>query len=188
MSAVVAFSMMIKMFDWMRLFSNTAHYITLIGETLNDSWSFMFILVANLMMFGVPLSIIDLNRAEENDIIQGDFNNWIMNDFMNQYTLALGDFSTDNFGNGGQIGIVYIFFGLATFFSIILMLNMLIAIMGDTYEKIIENRDVNEVKTLLSLMGEQSTNLLVFKLCYRIVRLGRHGHMHYMNHKQREKR
>ena len=61
-SAIVAFSMMIKMFDWMRLFSNTAHYITLIGETLKDSWSFMFILVANLMMFGVPLSIIDLNR------------------------------------------------------------------------------------------------------------------------------
>ena len=83
MSALVAFAMMIKMFDWMRLFSNTAHYITLIGETLKDSWSFMFILVANLMMFGVPLSIIDLNRTEGNDIIQGDFNNWIVNDFMN---------------------------------------------------------------------------------------------------------
>ena len=51
------------------------------------------------------------------------------------------------------------------------MLNMLIAIMGDTYERIIENREVNEVKTLLSLIGEQSTNLQVIDLCQRIIRL-----------------
>ena len=44
------------------------------------------------------------------------------------------------------------------------MLNMLIAIMGDTYEKIIENRDVNEVKTQLQLMGECATNIQVFSL------------------------
>ena len=77
MSALVAFSMMIKLFDWMRLFSETAHYVTLIFETLSDSASFIIILIANLMLFGVPMSIIDLNRSEENDIIQGDFGNWV---------------------------------------------------------------------------------------------------------------
>ena len=65
MSALVAFSMMMKLFDWMRLFSNTAHYITLIKETLRDSWSFLIILFANLMLFGVPMSIINFNRNEE---------------------------------------------------------------------------------------------------------------------------
>ena len=164
MSALVAFSMMIKLFDWMRLFKNTAHYVTLIGETLSDSASFIIILIANLMLFGVPMSIIDLNRDEENAIIQGDFKNWVINDFLNQYTLALGDWDDGNFDSGNQIALVYFFFALSTFFSIILMLNMLIAIMGDTYEKIIENRDVNEVKTLLQLMGECATNIQVFNL------------------------
>ena len=73
---------------------------------------------------------------------------------MVQYTLALGDWDSDNFAAGSQMPLIYIFFLLSTFFSIILMLNMLIAIMGDTYERIIENREVNEVKTLLSLIGE----------------------------------
>ena len=165
--------MMIKLFDWMRLFSNTAHYITLIGETIKDSGSFLVILAANLMLFGIPMSIIDLNREEENRNIQGDFNNWVTNDFINQYNLALGAWDSDNYAAGNQIALIYVFFGLSTFFSIILMLNMLIAIMGDTYEKIIENRDVNEVKTLLGLMGEQSTNIQVFNICQRIIRLGR---------------
>ena len=99
----------------------------------------------------------------------------------------MGDFNTDTFGSGGQVALVYLFFGLATFFSIILMLNMLIAIMGDTYEKIIENRDVNEVKTLLSLMGEQATNIQVLVLCQKITRLAREGHMRWMDHIHRHR-
>ena len=82
MSALVSFSMMMKLFDWMRLFNKTAHYITLIKETLKDSWSFLIILIANLMLFGVPMHIIDFNRQKEDRIIQGDFQNWIVNDFM----------------------------------------------------------------------------------------------------------
>ena len=74
--------MIMKLFDWMRLFNKTAHYITLIKETLNDSWSFLIILIANLMLFGVPMHIIDFNREQENRIIQGDFQNWIVNDFI----------------------------------------------------------------------------------------------------------
>ncbi len=34
------------------------------------------------------------------------------------------------------------------------MLNMLIAIMGDTFERVIENKDVNAIKTKLELIGD----------------------------------
>ena len=81
-ASLVTFSMMIKLFDWLRLFSNTAHYINLIGETLSDSWSFLIILIINLMLFGVPLSVLDLNRTEENSIIGGDFHNWLMDNLL----------------------------------------------------------------------------------------------------------
>ena len=78
--------------------------------------------------------------------------------------MALGDWDTEMFSEGSEMALIYVFFGLSTFFSIVLMLNMLIAIMGDTYERIIENRDINEVKTKLSLMGEQASNIQVFNL------------------------
>ena len=34
------------------------------------------------------------------------------------------------------------------------MLNMLIAIMGDTFERVIENRDVNAIKSKLDLLSD----------------------------------
>ena len=65
LSAVVAFSMMIKLLYWLKLFKSTGLAITLIGETLKDSWAFLLILASALIMFGVPLSIIDFNRQED---------------------------------------------------------------------------------------------------------------------------
>ena len=45
-------------------------------------------------------------------------------------------------------------FVAATFITQLVMLNMLIAIMGDTFERVIENRDVNAVKTKLQFIGD----------------------------------
>lgn len=45
---------------------------------------------------------------------------------------------------------------LATFFVQITMLNMLIAIMGDTFERIISNKELNSRMMRLRLMSEQS--------------------------------
>ena len=39
------------------------------------------------------------------------------------------------------------------------MLNMLIAIMGDTFERVIENRELNSTKTRLELLGDLSANI-----------------------------
>ena len=57
---------------------------------------------------------------------------------MNQYMLALGDFNLDGFSQGGQKELCYIYFVLAAFITQLTMLNMLIAIMGDTFERITE--------------------------------------------------
>ena len=51
------------------------------------------------------------------------------------------------------------FFVMATLISQVTMLNMLIAIMGDTFEHIIENKDLNSVKTKIEVMGELASNI-----------------------------
>ena len=45
------------------------------------------------------------------------------------------------------------------------MLNMLIAIMGDTFARVIENRQLNTAQTKIEIMGEQTDNIIEFNCC-----------------------
>lgn len=74
----------------------------------------------------------------------------------NQYLLSLGEFSMDNFSDNPQAIICYIVFIGATFITQLTMLNMLIAIMGDTFGRIIEDKEVNALKTKIELMVDLS--------------------------------
>jgi len=76
--------------------------------------------------------------------------------FLNQYLLALGEFNFGNFANQPQAILCYVFFIGATFFTQITMLNMLIAIMGDSFERVMENRDVNAIKMKLNFMDDMA--------------------------------
>ena len=62
MAAIAACCLLAKIFDWLRLFEQTAFYILLMIETLKDVSSFLILLVTALMMFGVPMIMLNLNR------------------------------------------------------------------------------------------------------------------------------
>ena len=65
----------------------------------------------------------------------------------------------DNFGDHPQAFLVYLFFVAATFISQLTMLNMLIAIMGDSFSKVIENSEVNSIKMKLEILSAMSVVL-----------------------------
>ena len=48
---------------------------------------------------------------------------------------------------------------MATLISQVTMLNMLIAIMGDTFEHVIESQELNSVKTKIEVMSELASNI-----------------------------
>ena len=73
--------------------------------------------------------------------------------------LALGMFEPENFGDHPQFRLAYLFFLMATFLSMLTMLNMLIAIMGDTYAKIMEQAEVYATKSKLSILADFATIL-----------------------------
>ena len=50
--------MLVKLFDWMRLFDNTSFYILLLQETLIDIGPFMLLFGLSLTMFGAPLTML----------------------------------------------------------------------------------------------------------------------------------
>ena len=68
--------------------------------------------------------------------------------------LSLGEFSMDGFDDHPEMVLCYLFFTVATFITQITFLNMLIAIMGDTFGRVFENRAQFGLMTKLSIMGD----------------------------------
>ena len=59
---------------------------------------------------------------------------------INQYLLTLGEYDQiDNYNKSNLGGMCWLFFILASFMSTVVVLNMVIAIMSDTYSKVSEN-------------------------------------------------
>ena len=52
----------------------------------------------------------------------------------------IGNYYVNGFEDHHRNGLVYIFFFLSTAFAQILMLNMLIAVMGDTFDQVTEQK------------------------------------------------
>ena len=106
-------------------------------------------------MFGSAFYIININLDEENEIMPKLSNFWIFNAFENQYELSLGEFEVDAYRDSEMHQfLIYVLFILSTFIIQITFLNMLIAIMGDTYDRATEERDNNARATKLRIMGD----------------------------------
>ena len=61
MAALSSFTLLVKAFDWMRLFDSTSFYILLLQETIADVQVFIVIFIQSLFLFGVPLVILSRN-------------------------------------------------------------------------------------------------------------------------------
>ena len=83
MAAIASCTLMIKVFDWLRLFEGTAFYILLVQETMKDIKAFLILLMTTLMMFGIPMVMLDLNRTEDNALVDATFGFWGFNLLLN---------------------------------------------------------------------------------------------------------
>ena len=121
----------------------------------------MLLVGISLLLFGIPLVMLNSEAiSDDSAVVEGLFPFWLANSIINQYLLALGEFSTlENFAEQPHAGLCYMFFMLATFFTMITMLNMLIAIMGDTFERITENSELNSNMTKLNIVSDFMHNI-----------------------------
>ena len=68
--------MMLKFLDWLRVFEPTAFYVLLMTETIADTKIFIILIVFAMMMFGIPLSILNENRTETDAIVEESIGIW----------------------------------------------------------------------------------------------------------------
>lgn len=75
-------------------------------------------------------------KGSKGKVIDGAFNEPILDSVVNQYLLSLGEFAIDSFEGAPHSSMIWGMFIIATFMSNIVFLNMIIAIMGDTYNRV----------------------------------------------------
>ena len=147
--------MWIKAFDWMRVFKQPAFFYLLIKYTLYDMQSFLVLIAIVIFLFTNCLYVLnvadrtfypayggsnsDYTALYPDEPGQG---NSFLAAFWHVYITSLGEYDTESYGNRGTMNtyVVWILFFLATFFIQITFMNMLIAIMQNTFVKVMAKR------------------------------------------------
>ena len=129
-NAVASFFIWFKLLYFFRIFRVYGHLIKTIIQVLIDMKVFVVILLMSLLAFSGTFFILAQNN-EGDDIYAKSY----IQSLMQTFQLMLGDFDTDKFGKVG-FPIVYFVFTIAAVFLIVIMLNILIAIISDTFENV----------------------------------------------------
>ena len=122
-----------------RLFATTRYMVNLLVEVLKDMLGFIVILLYSTFAF----AMMYMGMVE--DISDRDFSY----ELTMSYRVNLGDFDLD-----GYDWVSWIFFFLATMTNNIVMLNLLISIMGDTYDRVQEGIEIADGLELTSMIVE----------------------------------
>ena len=97
-----------------------------------------------IQAFATFFYIINLNAMDEGLSYLADYGMpQYLTSVVQVYFYSIGEFSYDSFSTGANVKSTWIMFLLATFLNSILFMNMLIAIMGETFGVVTENEEAN---------------------------------------------
>jgi membrane-associated HD superfamily phosphohydrolase len=141
--------MWLKLFYFGRIFLSTAAMIRMVLEITYDMKFFLLVLIISIAAFGNCFMIIARNYDKENMFTGNNY----FRSFIYAYNQALGNFDTESYENTDKYYLYLIWF-LNTMVTLILFLNLLIAIMGDTFDRVQETTENNMLKELANIMVE----------------------------------
>jgi len=149
---------------WLRLFENYVLYIQLIKQTVIDMVTFLSLYFGVLFLFAAVTWTLNFVRTNDpdSDVTEPLYNDEIFatggkaNSVLNQYLQSLGDWNLDNFSKAGDkdAGIDWMCFVSATMFVNVVVFNMLIAIMGDTFDRVIEEKKTSVLLLKVRMLSE----------------------------------
>jgi len=152
LAAVAVLFMWIKFFYFLRIFDTTQGLIRMIQEICYDMGAFTAILFVAVFAFSNSFLILarnGVNEENEDPFTGGN----LFKSFVWTYRTGLGDFDTDNFETPNE-ELVWIIFMLCSLLILIILLNMLIAIMGDTFDKVTERTEQSKFKEISQMISE----------------------------------
>ena len=153
------FCMWLKVFYWCRIFSSLAYYVKLIVQTLADSAPFMLMCLIILIAFGLFFIGVDqeLERSDDHAYMAYFFGETYLDAVVDVYIIgALGNLDDGRFRRGDPIlqRPTMAMFLASTFIVAVVFMNMLIAIMSNTYGEVQDGAVENGIKERVSLMDD----------------------------------
>ncbi len=127
--SMAVFLMWLINFSFFRIFN--ANLINLIVEILKDMKYFVGVLMIAILAIGNAFDILDPFYADE-EAYPG---NTIWRSLIFSYNISIGAFETDTFPQKNDWIIQTLWF-LQSLINFVILLNMLIAAMGDTYDRV----------------------------------------------------
>jgi hypothetical protein len=148
----------LKFLYFLRIFDSFGFLVRAINQVIIDMKSFMLILLLVITAFGDSFKVMNIANADGKAFIDDSVNPTISN-FLRAvfyaYRVGLGDFDTDAFGTVGAI-YCQILFILSTLITTIIMLNLFIAIISESFEKINGYKKTSSLRELAGLISENS--------------------------------
>lgn len=139
----------LKLFYFGRIFESTAATIRMVIEITYDMKYFLFVFMLTVAGFGNCFMILARNYGTAEMFTGQTY--WRA--FIYSYNQALGNFDTSAYKDTDQYYLFFIWF-LNTMITLIIFLNLLIAIMGDTFDRVQETVENNTLKELAQIMIE----------------------------------
>lgn len=161
LGCIAVFLMWIKLFYWMRLFKSFSAFIRMITEIISDIKVFLVMLLIALGAFTNVIYVLNINRKEsgcaENPDCGPIYEPLIgfapIDALIHAYLTGLGDFNKDSY-SAEDATAVWVMFILATIIVQLIFLNLLIAIMGESYSRISAIKQQSTLMELCMIMED----------------------------------
>ena len=147
-AGVAVLLLWVRVFYLLRVFPDTAYLVSMITYIILDMRFFLLALFLAVCAFANAYYILGRNSEEDN--FSGD-NAWQA--FIYSYRTGYGDFDVEGFGTRDEI-LIWIIWFINTIIIAIILLNLVIAIMGDTFGRVQETQEATKLKEYASIMRE----------------------------------
>lgn len=155
LASISVICLYLELFYWLRLFDSLAYYVRMVSETIKDISYFIILLVLCIFTFAHAVFVLNSTSKQDDQELYGSAFGFKPADvIVNQYLIGLGEFGTDNYENSPNRAMIWVYFILATFLTQLTFLNMLIAIMGDTYARVTENKEQESLKERTNIYAD----------------------------------
>jgi hypothetical protein len=150
LQAIGVFFMWFKFLYFFRIFKNFGYLTRLIIIVINDMKTFLFVMFFTIVAFSDSLLTLSNGNPVDKQFVHGFGDSIIYT-----YRIILGDFEVEEFGEVG-VALVYALFIMCTLFNTIVMLNLFIAIISESFSMVKENAANASYQEMASMIAENS--------------------------------
>mmetsp|Transcript_19002 Transcript_19002/g.13799 ORF Transcript_19002/g.13799 Transcript_19002/m.13799 type:complete len:251 (+) Transcript_19002:4679-5431(+) len=145
--------MWLKLMYFLRIFENTGYLVRMIIVVIVDMKSFLIVLMIGLVAFGDSFATI---ASGNEDIGAYVFTSGLFDSILYVYLIILGGFDIADYDGAINYVLAMTLFLLCTIFNMIVMLNLLIAIISESFAKVNSNAKNATYQEKASLIAENN--------------------------------